>query len=341
MVTKNLFSLAAMSAKCLCLVAALATAFSLASCGDDDDDGYDVSATIIEAEDGDKLQVTRAGSIYYGYDDDGYINYLDWDGEEFEGSDNATKFYCSDDEYELTVQLSYNGSGYISKATDKGGYYYDDGDYDSWEESASFSYDGSGHLTKISYSGKNTEVYDGDKESYSFSGTITLTWSDGLLTTYVHSEEDSDGDTEIETYEFDYNDGQYANAYNQHTPSSVGCGDDLLVFAFAFAGLCGKGPDYLPRTVEYSDYEAYDDEEYEYSGSTTYKYGFNSDGTVDYQCTSSGKSYKYFEYGNAVSYSVNKAPSLTAGTESLSTSKSRRIGLFGKVSKHQRAATAE
>ena len=53
MVTKNLFSLAAVSAKCLCLVAALATAFSLASCSsDDDDEGIETEeATIEEGED--------------------------------------------------------------------------------------------------------------------------------------------------------------------------------------------------------------------------------------------------------------------------------------------------
>ena len=312
-----------------------------AACSDDDDDGYDMSATIIETEDGDKLQVTRAGSIYYGYDDDGYINYLDWYGDEYEGSDNATKFYYSDGDEEESVQLSYNGSGYISNVTDKGTYYYDDDEYYSWEEIASYSYDSSGHLTKISYSGKETDVYDGDKESYSFSGTITLTWSDGLLTTYVHSDKYSDGETDIETYEFDYNDGQYANAYNQHTPSSVGCGDDLLALAFAFAGLCGKGPDYLPRTVDYSEYWAYDDEVYEYSGSTTYKYGFNSDGTVDYECTSSGKSYKYFEYGDADSYFSSKAPSIAVDAESTSGTTTRRHGLFGRVPKHQRKAIAE
>ena len=322
----------------LCVIAVPAV---FTSCGGDDDGGgYGIDATIIETEDGDKLQVTRVGSTYYGYDDNGYIDYLKWEGCEYDGSSNATKFYYSDGDNEESVQLSYNGSGYISKATDKGTDYYNGDEYDSWEESASFSYDGSGHLTKISYSGKGTEVYDGDKESYSFSGSITLTWSDGLLTTYVHSGNE-DGETYIENYTFDYNDGQYANAYKQHTPSSIGCGDDLLVFAFAYAGLCGKGPNYLPRTVEYNEYWAYDDEEDEYSGSTTYKYGFNSDGTVNYQCTSSGKSYKYFEYDDADSYFTSKAPSVAIDAESTSSTTTRRHGLFGRVSKHQRKAAVE
>ena len=319
----------------LCVIAVPAV---FTSCGGDDDGGgYGIDATVIETEDGDKLQVTRAGSTYYGYDDNGYIDYLKWDGDVFDGSDNATKFYYSGSYGEESIQLSYNGSGYISKATCKISYYYDEDEYYSDNESASFSYDGSGHLTKISYSGSAVDVYEGEKDSYSFSGSITLTWSSGLLTTYVHSHKE-DGYTEVETYTFDYNDGQYANAYQQHTPSSIGCGDDLLVFAFAYAGLCGKGPNYLPRTVEFSDFWSYDGEdEEEYSGSTTYKYGFNSDGTVYYQCTSSGKSYKYFEYDDADSYFTSKAPSVAVDTETTSAGKKRLPGLFVRPSHRNKA----
>ena len=330
----------------MCLGLLMCACAFLTACGDDDDGSYEVSATIIETEDGDKLQVTRVGNVYYGYDDDGYINYLKWDGEEYEVSDNATKFYLDDDDDEETIQFTYNGSGYISKVTAKGIYYYDedDGDYDSWEESASLSYDGSGHLTKISYSGKETEIYDDEEYWETWSGSITLTWSDGLLTQSVWTEEcvENDGNEggDIETYVFDYNDEQYPNAYNQYTPSC--CVDyDMIFFVMAYAGLTGKGPDYLPRTVA-ETYYYWDDHEGEgdYESSTTYKYGFNSDGTIDYQCTSSGKSYKYFEYGDADSYSLSKALSLNIEEEETSSEKQRRHGLFRKSSKRQHNGVA-
>lgn len=317
----------------LCVIAVPAV---FTSCGGDDDGGgYGIDATIIETEDGDKLQVTRAGSTYYGYDDNGYIDYLKWEGYEYDGSSNATKFYYSGSYGEESIQLSYNGSGYISKATCKISSYYDDDDYYSDTQNASFSYDGSGHLTKISYSGSAVDMYDGEKDSYSFSGSITLTWSNGLLTTYVHSDKEG-GDTYIETYTFDYDDGKYANAYKQHAPSSIGCGDDLLVFAFAYAGLCGKGPNYLPTTVEYTDYESWDDEEYTYSGSTSYTYSLNSDGTIYYQRAGS-KSYTYFEYDDADSYFTSKAPSVAVDTETTSAGKKRLPGLFVRPSHRNKA----
>ena len=300
------------------------------ACSDDDDGSYDLSNTIIETEDGDKLQVTRVGSTYYGYDDDGYLNYFKWEGDEYEGSNNATKFTLpeDDEDYEMEISLSYNGSGYISKVIDKGSDYYDDDEYDSWEESASLSYDGSGHLTKVSWSGKYTEVWDGDKDSYSSSGSITLTWSNGLLTKCVYKEDDYS-----EIYEYDYDDGLYLNAYCQHTPSTLGL--DLLFEAFTYTGLCGKGPNYLPVTRTFTEVDYEDGEEdYSYTSTTTYKYGFNSDGTIDYQCLSSGKSYQYFEYANADSYASSRASGIEE--ESESTDKSRRMGLFGRVSKHQR-----
>lgn len=326
----------------MCLGLLMCACAFLTACGDDDDGNYEVSATIIETEDGDKLQVTRVGSVYYDYDDDGYLTYLKWDGTEFEGSDNATKFYYykeyTSTAYEESMQLSYNGSGYISTMTYEGTDFYDDDEYDAFEESGSFSYDGSGHLTKVSYSGKYTSFLDGEKDSESFSGSITLTWSDNLLTKYVYTDKD-EYETYIETYVFDYNDEQYQNAYKQYTPSCID--EYFYFFAFAYAGLMGKGPDYLPRTVEYEyKYDDDDDDEFSPDGSTTYKYGFNSDGTIDYQCTSSGKSYKYFEYGDADSYSLSKALSLNIEEEAASSEKQRRHGLFRKSSKRQHNGVA-
>lgn len=324
------------------LLSAAALPVLFVSCGDDDEGGsYKASATVIETTSGDKLQVTRMGKNYYGYDDDGMLDYLAVSGDEYEVSGNGTKFSISDGDYEETIQLSYNGSGYISSMTCKETE--DDDDDYSWScsESASFSYDGSGHLTKISYSGSETEVYDGEKDSYSYSGSIALTWSDGVITKYVYSEKGSDGYTEVETYAFDYNDGQYPNTYNQYTPSLLYMGG-LLAFTFSYIGLNGIGPDYLPVTLTES-YVYYEDDGYETSGGGTssYKYSFNSDGTIYYQCTSNGKSYYYFDYEDFGSSSADgKAATVTTSSESLTPARTVHRGMFSKLANRRHQASA-
>ena len=325
------------------LLSAAALPVLFVSCGDDDEGGsYKASATVIETTSGDKLQVTRMGKNYYDYDDDGTLDYLAVSGDEYEVSGNGTKFSISDGDYEETIQLSYNGSGYISSMTYKETEE-DDDDY-SWScsESASYSYDGSGHLTKISYSGSGTEVYDGEKDSYTYSGSIALTWSDGVITKYVHSDKDSDGYTEVDTYEFDYNDGQYPNAYNQFSPSSLGCGYDLLGLVFSYIGLNGKGPDYLPVTVDYTEVWVDEDgDEDNYSSSSSYKYSFNSDGTIYYQCTSKGKSYYYFNYEDFDSSSADgKAATVTTSSESLTPARTVHRSMFCKLANRRHQASA-
>lgn len=331
------------------LLCAAAVPTFFASCSDDDEGGsMKASATVITTSDGDKVQVTRVGDNYYGYDDDGVLNYLYWNGNEYDVSGNGTKLSLDDDYYYTeTIEFSYNGSGYVSKCTQKYSEELSDGESYSGSSTASYSYDGSGHLTKISYTGSETEVYDGDKDSLSYSGSITLTWSNGLLTKYVHYEKENGGWGYTETFEFDYNDGQYPNLYNQFAPAALGWDDDIP-FAFFYIGLNGKGPNYLPTTAYWSWVEDDGDgETSDGSGSSSYKYGFNRDGTIAYQCTSEGEDewYDYFEYDDYGSASAkSNAAGVTTSSESLTPTRTAHRSMFSKLAnrRHQaRAAAAE
>ena len=179
----------------------------LVSCGDDDDSGsYNVGSLLIETEDGDQLLVTSVGSIKYGYDDDGVLNYYD----DYDVTDNGTIFSYTDSYGSETIKLTLNGSGYISKCVSEGSYT----EYDceeTWKETANLSYDSSGHLTKLSGGFTETAIEDDEKDTWSGSISWTLTWSNGLLTKWVYYESEEEWEC-TETYEYDY-DSDYLNVY--------------------------------------------------------------------------------------------------------------------------------
>lgn len=285
------------------------------SCGgDDDDDGgnssYNADAAVLTNDDGDKLLITQVGECYYEYDDDGNLIYFDDGEDEWEVTSNpfraTTSYEGSYYSYDITMTMSTNGNGYITRVVienQETSDYYDE--YYSDNVTATISYDGSNQITKISYSGSGKEVNDGESWTETWSGSHTYTWSDnGKLTKIVVAEswKDSDGcsGTENDTYDFTYNNNGYTNPCRQHTPSTTG-GMDEEIFALAFIGLLGVGPTYLPTYME-DEYDDYDVEEGEvYSGSEEeyYKYGYNSDGTIYYCAISYGGSYydyAYFSY---------------------------------------------
>ena len=296
----------------------------LTACDDDDDDGgssvYNAEATVLTTADGDKLLVTQCGSYSYEYDDEGNLNAISTDDYDFEVSTNPFKLTDSYDSRTTTITLTTNGNGYITKAV-----FYENCEGKSisiTQETINFSYNSSSHLTKITYSG--TEYYD---ESYygegtgssTFSGTVTLTWSNDKIATISTSENeyDDDGDkyTREQTLSLSFaedDDLDYENTTNQYVPTLfwkdnsyelqyikdgvepyLGQRNCLDFSVFAYIGLLGVGPTYIPESadlsIEYEEYDAEDDETETVSETFEFgfSYNFNDDGSVRY-CKSSG-----------------------------------------------------
>ena len=370
MVTKNLFSLAAVSAKCLCLVAALATACSLASCSDDDDDGGsdegNPNAGLIETTAGTTLLLTSVGNIDFDYEDGKLVqietSYFTITVSYYPFTITVT--YDGDNGTMVFSNISVNGNGYITSANFSEEYSYE-GKYDSYSETGSgsvkCSYDGNGHLTKMtcSASGSGKDVEDDETYSYSssLSASATLSWSGDLLQNVSCSynasgKEDGDSWEEEDAEEYDYeNSTSYPNTTYQYTPNTTGGWCDLVIdydifYALAYLGYFGKGPSYHPVSVEiegywkeFEDGEETDDDEVDYS--LSYSYSLNSDGSVYYSSVGSSKTYfTYSLYGvsDEDDDEVKTRASLKETSEEESPVRQRH-GLFSR--RHRRSAQAE
>ena len=301
------------------------------SCGDDDDSGsYDVSTVVIETEDGDQLLVIGVGNLRYDYDSDGVLNYF-YDGYEYDVTNNGTTFTHTYDMFDgaATIQLTLNGNGYITKSVmeDNVG---DEDFSETYKETCNMSYDGSGHLTKVSASYSYAYIDDEEKENYSGSGSWTLTWSDGLLTKFVISESESDYKC-TETYEYDYGNDTYPNTYCQYAPA-VWCESDAVLAELSYIGMIGVGPTYLPSTVEYTETEEEDGDIYSDEGSNSYKFYFDSDGTIYYQTDAKGSSKYYFYYDDYTGTSSRSFNVITEDEENIDTftESASHFRLFGK-----------
>ena len=311
---------------CLCLWGMIS--LMLVSCGGDDNGSYNVGSLLIETEDGDKLLVTSVGSLKYGYDDDGVLNYF-YDYDDYDVTDNGTTFSYTDSYGSETIKLTLNGSGYISKIVEEGTYEWRD-ESETWKETCNLSYDGSGHLTKLSASYSETYIEDDEKETYSGSGSWTLTWSNGMLTKWVYYESDEEWEY-TDTYEYDYGSNTYANSYCQYAPA-VWDESDAILAELSYIGLLGVGPTYLPSTVDYTSVEEGDGDVDSYDGSSSYKFSFNSNGTISYQTNAKGtgkKSFTYEEYTGSVTRAfdieIEEEEDLDADGES-----ARRRSLLGR-----------
>ena len=299
---------------------------SLSSCsGDDDDDGGSGSKSVGVLDENTGLRITSAGGYNYVYQDDGRLLYiLSGSSCRYEFSYNPNKIaHVDDGDYEEAENytISYNGSGYVSSASSSEKW--DEGDeYVETTSDASFSYDGNGHLTRISGKYKETEYENG--KTYTESGTVTytLTWSNSLLQKVVCSEEGRDENGRpfkyVETYTLSYNNDAMANNTNKYL--QYACFVDPifsdLMERICYVGLLGNGPAFLPSGLEYEEKEEYYNESgekknYEYSGSHTYRYGFNSDGAISYDYEGSYRnstySYDYVEVSSGGNTSFTRA----------------------------------
>ena len=333
MVTRNLFSFAATAAKTLCLVAAAATALSLASCSDDDDDGgasgTETEAGVITDTDGNKLYLTSADWMRFDYDSDWQLT--GWGDDDYYYFDvSYDPLYMeghfleggSTEETTTFSNFSINSDGYITKFTVSVDY--SDTDYDeSYSETSTLNltYDSSGQLTKIVTNGSYKETYEGETYSGSGSGTYVFAWSDGMLTSSTYSGGNSEYDyTESVTY--DYGDKEYANSTRQYVNSTAEYfwGDYT---ALAFLGYFGVGTTYLPVAMSCEEEEIEDGDTYQWTYNDEFSYGFNDNGTVNWEDWDGEMVYyTYSDGSSSTAANVRAATSLEGGT----TTKARTHG---------------
>lgn len=313
---------------------------SLSSCSDDDDDnGGSGSKSVGVLDESTGLRVTSAGGYSYVYQEDGRLLYiLSGSSCRYEFSYSPNKIVHVDDgDYEEAENytVSYNGSGYVSSASSNGRWEDNDGDWEEESSDVSFSYDGSGHLTRVSGTYKETEYSykEGKTDSENGTETYILTWSNNLLQKVVCTDEgrDEDGPFKyVETYTLSYNNDAMANNANKYL--QYACFADPIFPGFmerlCYVGLLGNGPAFLPSGLEYEKKEEYYNENgekknYEYSGSYTYRYGFNSDGAISYDYEGSYRNATY-SYDYVESTGGKSNPFTRAATEQSSPTRKHR-----------------
>lgn len=269
------------------------------ACSDDDEGGSgsaSSTAGVLDKKTG--LRVRGYDGYSFYYDEKGRIDYIRDSYGQWSFSYNPNTISFLDNYGGETLKVSYNGSGYLASTSES---WSEQGDsYKSTGSSqASLSYDGSGHLTKISLSEKEKKVEGGETWEETWTTTYTLTWRNNLLQQVVYKEKGvEDGDTweETETIVYAYDNEDYENVYRQWAPFLDWEGDieELL----AYAGLLGIGPNKLPSSAEYEEVEIENGKRYTDNGSNTYRYGFNSDGSISYAMVNGSRynfSYDYAE----------------------------------------------
>ena len=243
------------------------------------------SASVGEVVPGSGKKLLSAGEYKFFYTADGKIKTISTNYERYEFTYSPNQIICDyeydgDGEDEEVYTVSYNEKGYISKMifTEKGS-----DEYGSWDDSYTsiLSYDSEGHLVKVTNTYLEQGVEDGESYKESGTGTVVLTWKNGLLTKYESINEWEDG-SEKSTITFEYEDGKNRNIYKQFAIM-----DD---YGF-YLGLYGKGPDYLPVSATETYIEEYDDYKYSDTDTESFTWEFNEDGTL--HRTYDG----YFTYG--------------------------------------------
>lgn len=271
-------------------VCALALAFGFVACSDDDDDPSD----------------SGAAGVFTPVEGDHDIAYRIYSFDEFDfdyDSNGRLESYCYHDvKYNpmrivddgIEVKIGLNSSGYISSlnVTES---YADEYERYTGSSKADYSYNSNGELVKVSVEGKSSGMDYGERFSYKYSMTSTLTWINGLLVsikTTENEEEDGEKWRYVDTYNYDYIDGTNVNICRQLPylfcdgfPSGELSGLGLL-------GLFGKGPKLLPVSAEIK-YEEWDSDYYDYDTDTDhYWYSFESNGLIR---SENGERYCYEE----------------------------------------------
>lgn len=306
------------SIKLFASAAVLIGGLSFASCSSDDGDAVssegNPSAGTVTDSNGAKYRLTKAGGISYSYDSYGKLSSIYVNGETYNASYNPFKLTSgeSSNEKDVIDNIRLNANGYITGLREV--YDYTSSSVSDHEEgTASLSYDGNGHLTRITVSSSSYEIYNGEKESYSGTATLTLTWNDGKLTKVT--EESTGDDEDSSTYEFTYSNAT-SNPLCQYTPNILDFDLEILQ-ALSCIGYLGKGPSVLPSSCKHENRTYY------------YSYGKLSSGLIDWYSKSSSsssyttKNYMYYSSLTSSSSKIIKSPfSETAA-------KKTRRSLFG------------
>ena len=261
---------------------------AIVSCGGDDDgpnvpDGPSNSPGGINdgTEQVEGIFLTSVNGVSINYDAQGRVSSLRDSYNSLIFDYNTGKVIISDDGDIVEMNVGFNGSGYISKFSQKWNYKDEDGQY-SGSGSGSISYDNAGHLTKIYMKSNETYRDEDGSGKYSDEETYTFNWKNGnLVSVKVSGYENEDGEIYkwTDTYDIDY-----SATVNQFKQVSYNLYEEVIDndqwAVLGCAGLFGVGTTYLPVSMEY---ETVDTEDHNYGDTYGFTYGLNSNGTIDYE----------------------------------------------------------
>lgn len=276
------------------------------SCSDDDENGSAPSGPTTTFEG--KL-LTQVGNYEFDYDNNGRCTSVSSTYGEYVKIDYAkNKITLDDGDQEMSV--SFNSKGYITKMSGSWNENYEGESYKG-NGSISFGYDGNGHMTEQNSSSKETGSYDG--ESYSFSGTSTVSckWNGGnLVSATARYDENEDG--EKSWYSEDYT-ATYDETLNNKAKQFPMVFTDLFgddMYLLALVGMFGVGPTSMPAKVVCTEKDNYgSNSEYE----TTVTFDLNADGTINWErLNGTTYNYSYMGYSSSGDEEVPVTPAMMA-----------------------------
>lgn len=295
-------------------VALLGLAFTLSSCGDDDEPEIKpetekgeetikpvVSAgpAVITTTDGEMLLLTSNGSCDFTYDNKGRVvkaYYGGYDDYGYSFGYEPFKFsYLEEGESVEGMSVTLNDKGYISTCSEKGA---EDGM--SYTSEMSVDYDSDGHLKKVVVRMTETLEFYGQTYTIHTNAVETFSWENGALVN-VKLEYDEDGEKSIEECKLVY--GKQRNLYNQYTANLSRW---FFIDDLAMVGFAGEGAAYLPTSLKRT-YTEYDEEgNVSDTDTETYSCSFtqNANGTIATEA-SDGNTYKYVYTTFGATRSVN------------------------------------
>lgn len=246
----------------LCLAV---SGLSVSSCSDDDEEGGGgaISSNLFSIIDqnGTPHRVTSWGDgdyVCFDYNEKGVLCGIDWDGDYYydvtvSGSSITLSLSYSDDECKENIKVSLNGKGLITSSTET---YNSNGDDDEYNETliTTCSYNNTGQLVKIEEKYRSDGVDEGEKYTYSSTGTSNITWANGNATkiAFVGNYND-DGEKGTWNEEVTLTYGTKVNPAKQGISDMMEFVVNSDLYLLIPFGLFGTGPANLPSKVTYKD----------------------------------------------------------------------------------------
>lgn len=272
----------------MALCAVIAPAF--ASCGDDDDDNGDID--VPETMDGTRLSAMNGSLI--SYDSKGRLVSAA-SPYSFQIDYSAGKIYLGSDDDDV-MNIRFNGHGYVTELSASWDYEEDDERY-SGSGKTTFSYDKDGHITKINSESKEkvTDLDDNSSWTENYKSRTDLTWTASNLASVVtNGEENEPGDNDTWFSQYDYSYNGEVNAFQQMPMAVSGAySDDDEYMLMAAAGLFGKGPGFLPSSI---DVKIIEDGRVN-TATVPLSYTLNTNGTISWERLGGAQTY-HWVYNN-------------------------------------------